>query len=438
MRRGLWAAVFGLALGACAAAVDFELYIAREPGRADEQRNYLGALHEPPTGCYLGAFLDLDDSLKGTFTDQNTRVRRLPQDFERLTEREHASYFFYMGYGTEPPMDWLQYLARKGKMIHVALEPNDGLDKVQDDQYLHRIAKAFASIDAPIFVRFASEMNGPWVNYHGNANQYREKFRLVSETMHAHADNVAMVWCPYTTPVNPINDYYPGDEAVDWVGVNFYSVTYHNQRYEEPAHHINPTAKLDWVYDKYSDRKPIMIGEYGATHYSALEAKTVANYAKGCIASLYDALPRRYPRVKAIFYFNGNNLRLQHRLNNNYAVTQNPDVLAAYSSAISDPWFLTSYAKPQEEPLEIHRPIEREEVVYGEVDFSAWAPVHKDGYTVRFTIDGKTLYEADDRCAWKVSLFTARLENGPATIGAELLKNGRRVKRVTQRIVVDN
>src|SRR5690606_17176725 len=107
---------------------------------------------------------------------------------------------------------------------------------------------------APIFLRYASEMNGDWVKYHGDPELYREKFRLVSKVMKERAPNVAMVWCPFSTPVGSIPDYYPGDEWVDWVGVNIYSVTYLNQNLDLPAAHIAPTTHLRYIYENYAER----------------------------------------------------------------------------------------------------------------------------------------------------------------------------------------
>ena len=36
-------------------------------------------------------------------------------------------------------------------------------------------------------------------------------------------------------PQSNIASFYPGDDAVDWVGVNIYSVTYFNQDKKQPA-----------------------------------------------------------------------------------------------------------------------------------------------------------------------------------------------------------
>jgi hypothetical protein len=255
-----------------------------------------------------------------------------------------------------------------------------------------------------------------------------------------------MVWCPYATPQNPILNYYPGDESVDWVGVNFYSVTFYNQDRKTPGIQDHPTTKLDYIYKQFSHKKPIMIGEFGATHYSALEKKSVEDFARGCIISLYSGLPRAYPRVKAIFYFNGNNMELSHRLNNNYAVTQNPTVLEAYRKMVSIPYFLAEgpgemWASHNSEPVPAAiRPMEVKggDTVSGIINVSAWARAHRQGYAVRFLLNGKGIHYATDKADWSIYTNTAKLPNGPAIISVELFKAGKRVDRRSVTVQVKN
>lgn len=299
------------------------------------------AKYEPAKGCYLGAYIDLADELSEIYVDSTGKKRKFPFEFENKVKKDHAMYFFYLGYGQEVPVDWLRYLALQDKFVHIAFEPNQGLDKMKDDDYLRRFADDLYASGAKIFLRFASEMNGPWTNYHGDPELYVEKWRMLTEVLRDRAPNVAMVWCPYTTPEAPIASYYPGDEWVDWVGVNMYSVSYFNQRSGQPAFHVKPRDLIQFVYDEYSDRKPIMIGEYGTSHFSALESAFLVDYAVHNIESLYSDLETRFPRVKAINYFNTNNLKLRHRQNNNYSVTHNEEVLDAYQLAVSSPHFLS-------------------------------------------------------------------------------------------------
>ena len=255
-------------------------------------------------------------------------------------------YFFYLGYGRPVPMGWVTRLAEQHKFVHIALEPNDGLHAVKDDDYLRQLADDLAQSGAKVFLRFASEMNGDWTVYHGNPRLYREKFRLVASVMRKRAPNVAMVWCPFGGPLawsctRCTNAYYPGDDVVDWVGVNIYNVVHHDNNPHRNATNERPRDLLSYVYRNYAVHKPIMICEYGVTHHSATQNSDCPDYAIDKINSLYGDLPTKFPRVKCINYFDGNNMSfVDTRPYNDYCVTNDPQVLAAYSKAISSKYYL--------------------------------------------------------------------------------------------------
>jgi len=195
----------------------------------------------------------------------------------------------------------------------------------------------------PIFLRFASEMNGAWPAYTGDPRKYIDSWRMVHDVMDEEAPNVIMVWTVFTFPQKTIPLYYPGDEYVDCVGVNIYNVVYHNDNIDHPARDEDPLELLEFVYRMFAGRKPIQISEYGATHYTATDGRSYVDFAVGKITKLYTGLLAGYPRVKAVYYFDANNLIgwSEQRRINNYALTDDPAVLAAYSSAIADERYLS-------------------------------------------------------------------------------------------------
>lgn len=420
----------------------FALYADRYPTEKEAAANFTNAKFEPRTGCYAGAFIDLDDTILETFKDKTGKVRRLPDSFESVVGKQHATYFYYMGYGRPLATDWISKLGQDSKIVHIALEPNNGLKYVLDDEYLTNFAKDLGETQTPIFLRFASEMNGPWTNYHNNPKQYVEKFRLVAQKMRKYAPNVAMVWCPYATPIAPIASYYPGDQYVDWVGVNIYSVTFYDQNPRMSGKNDHPVEKLDYIYNRYSKKKPIMIGEYGATHFSALEDKSTTEFAKRSILGMYESLPRKYPRVKCINYFNTNNLTLEHRKNNNYAVTQNPEILALYRKIIGQPYFLSTPTSDEgylaskyialpvsgeisppllpKQPM----PIAQKQVLSDEVRLSAWIEDTTGKTKMHFYVDGVKVYVGTNKDDWSFNFDTAIYENGRHLLELKAELNG--------------
>jgi len=282
---------------------------------------------EPERGCYIGAYVDREKNCRGDIGA-----------FEQLTGRKHASYLRYVGYGEPFPYAWVADLKARNAAAHIAWEPNHGLDDVKDDEYLRGWAEAARRSGAAIFLRYASEMNGTWQAYSGDAGRYQEKWRIVYGVMHEVAPNVAMVWCPFSMPRRTIEPYYPGDEYVDWVGVNIYSVHHHDGDPTRPGGE-DPRDELQYVYDLYAARKPLQICEYAATHYCGACNTWVPSFAVLRAQELYRSLPTRFPRVKMIDWFSVDTIG-EGLAANNYSVTEDPTLLASYHELVADPYFL--------------------------------------------------------------------------------------------------
>jgi hypothetical protein len=184
-------------------------------------------------------------------------------------------------------------------------------------------------------------MNGPWTAYHGDPALYIDRFRTVAKVMREEASNVAMVWTPYCTPVKSIPDYYPGDDAVDWVGVNIYSVHHHDGKLHRPAHREDPTELLRPVYELYADRKPIQISEYASTHTCKACGQYTADFAMNKMIRMYRTLPTRFPRVKSIYWFSYDTISGK-AAENNYSVIDDPVIRDTYKRIIAPDYFLSS------------------------------------------------------------------------------------------------
>lgn len=150
----------------------------------------------------------------------------------------------------------MQSIADESGMAMLTLEPLGGLDEITPqvaDEFAATLA-GFDQFDVPILVRFGHEMNGSWYPWGQDPVEYIRAFRLLADAIHSQVPRAAMVWAPNygggypfsggvheSTPGQPgferldTNDdgvltmeddpylpYYPGDDAVDWVGISLY------------------------------------------------------------------------------------------------------------------------------------------------------------------------------------------------------------------------
>lgn len=348
---------------------------------------------EPPYGALLGAFIDRDDQLPETFLDENWQTHRDAADFEERVGKKHASLFCYLRYGQKFPFRWAERLREAGIIPHIAWEPRS-LAEVNDDATLSRFADALARFDAPIFIRFAGEMNGEWTPYHGNPALYRQKFRLVHQVLARRAPKAAMIWCMNSVPEAGIEVYYPGDDAVDWVGVNLYNVLYFDNDRRRPADRVHPADLLQPIYSRYASRKPIALCEYAASHQAAVDPRPRPEIAITRLAQMYGALPRLFPRVKLVDWFDCNNLRHARpdRQLNDYSLTDDSNITSAYREAVAPGYFRRA---PDDHPGETIRGLRDDEPVSGVVTFSAWFRSHLDRPRVYLLADDQVLYAGD-------------------------------------------
>jgi hypothetical protein len=138
----------------------------------------------------------------------------------------------------------------------LTVQPSTGLAAV-DDAAIGELVAAVAVANArgvPVIVRFAHEMNGSWYAWGEQPAAYVATFRRVAEAIHAGTTDAAMLWAPndgggypfdggafeakpgtsdfalldtngdghLSMADDPYAPYYPGDDAVDWVGMSLY------------------------------------------------------------------------------------------------------------------------------------------------------------------------------------------------------------------------
>lgn len=147
---------------------------------------------------------------------------------------------------------FVKQLAAVGGIGLVTLEPRDGLQVVTPEaaEDVARLLDGYwRESGVPTIVRFAHEMNGSWYPWGQRPQAYVGAFRTVASAVHALAPASAMAWAPnegsgypftggafasedpaldsdgdgeVTNADDPYAPYWPGDDAVDWVGMSVY------------------------------------------------------------------------------------------------------------------------------------------------------------------------------------------------------------------------
>ncbi|MBR3576058.1 MAG: S-layer homology domain-containing protein [Clostridia bacterium] len=278
---------------------------------------------------------------------------------EKMQPKE-SMVLLYLEYGNTSYFDWAHHILKQasnqGKTVELALNfPLEGTNArtiSEGDSYLTELYSFLQKYpDVDVLLRIGAEMN-IWGNA-ATPEEFIRAFRIISLKMKS-LPNVAAVWSvAHTAGWNvDTNDYYPGDEYVDWVGVTVYSNKYFlGQRWNgtevfnevcfKTGYNADPVIMISDIVNTYGNRKPIMISECG----SAYKTNGVINeyhheWAAEHLKKIYSFIPMVYPQVKVISYFNKN---ISHEYNY-YDLDGSMLLQSAYDEASKRPWFVSGDA----------------------------------------------------------------------------------------------
>lgn len=320
------------------------------------------AKFEPLSGLYLGLYVNEQGiAADGTLSAGSQLGRRLAVYFRYFRLRDPR--------GLPPaeifPIRFVQAVKAAGGAAHIALEPSVPLSEISEAS-LTPFARAAREAGIPIFLRFAGEFNDPGNAWSRDPALYRAKFRLVHDVMARLAPNVAMVWMPMPSRLEIIDAYFPGDDAVDWVGISLYSVPFRNGDVSAGTLNQNPLDVLGPFYDKYACAHPFQISEFASSHRS--EARPGVDYAPFAaekLRTLFWGAYLKYPRLKNINWFDlsmQDSPFVQYKVTerrNDYSLFTSAAKLGAFRELLAQPYFLTApvVSEQQEAGVPVLRPV---------------------------------------------------------------------------------
>lgn len=294
-------------------------------------------------GCYHGVFL-------GSTQNSVFGIEFLPA-FEEHAGKGVSIVMTYVAWGiyTGFPASECDEIIAHGSYPMITWEPwtyrdndrkweNRDISSGKYDSYILTWANAVKSWGKPIFLRPMHEMNGnwyPWAINHNN-NTYDSFITawkyIVDKFNSVGAHNVTWVWCPNHSNDPESNDMvqcYPGDEYVDWIGMDGYNwgVT-QSWSYWQSFRDV-----FDYAYNVLTSlsSKPLMIGEFACTE----EGGSKADWITDAIGS---QIKNNYPGIKAIVWFNINK-------ECDWRVESSPQSQNAYKNAIADSYYLANDPK---------------------------------------------------------------------------------------------
>lgn len=252
------------------------------------------ALRPPPvpaSGAYLGAWVNPAHTRASTGDVAQVEMSQL-RTVSSALGRPLGILHAYASWSAPAPISALTAISDTGAvpLLDWGCHSTASINSGQEDSTITAYADALKAYAKPVFLRWFWEMNLTNIAKNRACLGSGGAAGFVTAWQHIHrlfqqagATNVAFVWCPGNGNVNRIAAYYPGDNSVDWIGVDAYA--YRGQDF---------STLFARFYDRFASHgKPIMVAETGA-----LGADQPAY-----LASILASAPSDFPQIKALVYF---------------------------------------------------------------------------------------------------------------------------------------
>jgi len=120
------------------------------------------------------------------------------------------------------------------------------------DKDLTKLMKTMNHIENPVFIRIGYEFD--WPDRYDPKEFVRVWKYIVDFYKKMKVNNIANVWCshPFSNSA-PVEPFYPGDDYVDWFGIDLFARKYFKDDKYLPVQNFFKLAK--------KHKKPVMIGE---------------------------------------------------------------------------------------------------------------------------------------------------------------------------------
>jgi len=277
------------------------------------------------SGCAVGAFVGGLDNLEA---------------FQSMIGQNLAVVHWYVHWQDPFPTAEANLVAASGSVPLITWEPwvshtlgtLEAIASGSFEAYVSNFLLAAKNWGRPILLRFAHEMNGNWYPWDGSHNgaaagpaKYQQAWRYIYNVRErVKASNVSLVWIPNNNNLpdaawNEPANYYPGDQYVDWVGLDGYNWGY--SAWEDFS------AVFNSAYNQLITltNKPLMIAEFA----SAGQGGSKAIWLSETLA----LVQTDYTRIKLLCYFNVNKER-------DWRLNSSPSAEAAFRSGISSSYFV--------------------------------------------------------------------------------------------------
>jgi beta-mannanase len=163
------------------------------------------------------------------------------------------------------------------------------------DKTIESVCTALSEINGPIIIRWGHEMElkndrYPWSN--GDPIEFKNAYKRFVDKCRAKSPSFKYMWSPAGDEGS--EQYYPGDEYVDVIGLSVYS--FEDWEIKNIGHHRTFKEIFEPKYNRVKQfNKPVYVAEMGTTG----DEKEQTKWLNGLVKSF-----SKYPLLNGVVYFN--------------------------------------------------------------------------------------------------------------------------------------
>jgi len=228
-----------------------------------------GAKFEPPAGRLLHG-VGQDSFSTAPHNKVPAYEAALGSSLAPAIDKTYLTLSMYLRSPRDPRARFLTYL---GQVAPTGKVPEIGIDILPDtdvvagkyDADIRQMARDFKGFGRPIYARIGVEIANGWNAY--SAGVFPQAWRRFVDIFRSEgALNVAFVWCFAAAGYSSFADFdlqgnglwYPGDEYVDWIGLDLFNATDFSYQGTPGQNYLNAVALSDFAVRR---KKPVMIAE---------------------------------------------------------------------------------------------------------------------------------------------------------------------------------
>jgi hypothetical protein len=174
--------------------------------------------------------------------------------------------------------------------------PLDSIINGEHDDYYRSWAQEAADWGSSLIVCFMWEMNGNWFYWspqasNNTAAKYVKAWKRVHDIVKPIAPNVKFFWCAATSNAFRLEDFFPGDDYVDYTGIDIYKTS-------------SKTGTFYQIADPWITRIRALGTSYMIIGESGVSESFSASERAAFLRDGYRQLAERWGKLKCIVHFN--------------------------------------------------------------------------------------------------------------------------------------